>query len=63
MSVPPSTPQDTQAAIAVIIIIVAAWSVFYWRTAVRVAIVVLLVLVFYGVVTGMHGVASALTHH
>jgi hypothetical protein len=42
---------------------VAAWSVFYWRTAVRVAIVVLLVLVFYGVVTGMHGVASALTHH
>jgi len=64
MPLPPSTPQDTQAAIAVVVIFVAACSVIYWRTALKVLLIVALILVMYGVVTGFQGASALLdTHH
>jgi hypothetical protein len=64
MPVSPSTPQDTQAAIAVLAVIIAVWSVVYWRTALKVIFILLLVLVVYGAVVGFHGASSLLaTHH
>lgn len=64
MPIPPSTPQDTQAAIAVLIAIVIGCSVFYWRIAIKVALIVALILVAYGVIAGFHDASSLLaTHH
>ena len=62
MSVPPTTPQDTQAAIAVVVVVLVACSVVYWRTALRVALALVLIILLYGTVTGMHGVLSMLAH-
>lgn len=64
MSVPPSNPQDTQAAIAVLIAIATGCSVIYWRTALRVILIVVLIFAVYGAVIGIHGVTSLMaTHH
>ncbi len=64
MSVSSSTPQDTQAAIAVVVVLLAGWSVVYWRTALKVALIVVLALVAYAVITGFHEASSLLaTHH
>lgn len=64
MAVPPSTPQDTQAAIAVVVVVLIGWSVVYWRTALKVALIVVLALVAYAVITGFHEASSLLaTHH
>lgn len=64
MPLPPSTPQDTQAAIVVLTAIVACWSVIYWRTALKVAIIVVLILVVYGIAVGIHEASALLaTHH
>lgn len=60
MPVQPSTPQDTQAAIAVLVVIAACWSVAYWRTALKAAIIAALVLVAYGVAMGYHEVSALL---
>ncbi|MCW2893311.1 MAG: hypothetical protein JWO75_2800 [Actinomycetia bacterium] len=64
MPVPPTTPQDTQAAIAVFIAIAAGFCVAYWRIAVRLILIVVLALAVYGAVAGIHGVSSLMaTHH
>ncbi len=64
MSVSSSTPQDTQAAIAVVVVLLAGWSVVYWRTALKVALIVVLALVAYAVIIGFHEASSLLaTHH
>jgi hypothetical protein len=63
MPVPPANSQDTQAAVAVLAIIAAGFFVVYWRTALRVMLVVVLALVVYGAVVGIHGVSSLMTAH
>jgi len=47
MPLPPSPPQDTQAAVAVLVTIVAACSVTYWRTALTAILIAVLILVAY----------------
>jgi hypothetical protein len=61
MPVPPSNPQDTQAAIA--ILIAACLCVTYWRTALRVIIIVVIALAIYGAVMGIDGVTSLTAQH
>lgn len=65
MPVPPSDPQATQAVITVLAVIVAGWCVVYWRTALRVILILVLVLAVYGAVIGIHAVSSLMTtqHH
>jgi hypothetical protein len=63
MPVPPTSPQDTQAAIAVIVAIAAGWCIAYWRTALKVILIVVLALAVYGAGTGIHGVSSLITAH
>ena len=65
MSVPPSQPHDTVTAIAVLIIIASTLCVFYWRTALRVILVVAIALALTGAVAVIHDLASLLTtlHH
>ena len=63
MPVPPSNPQDTQAAIAVLIAITACLCVAYWRTALRIILIVVIALAVFGVVAGIDGVASLMAQH
>ncbi len=64
MPLPPSNPQDTQAAIAAAVVVIAAWAVFYWRTALKVAVLVILAVIAYGVTAGFLDALSLLaTHH
>ena len=63
MPVPSSNPQDTQAAIAVLIAIAACLCVAYWRMALRVILVVLIALAIYGAVAGVEGVTSFMASH
>ena len=65
MPLSPSNPQDTQALISVAVVVIAAWAVFYWRTALKVAIIVILVVVAYGVIAGVLDATSLLAtrHH
>ena len=63
MPVPPSNPQDTQAAIAVVIAVAACLGVVYWRTAIRVILIVVIALVVFGAVVGIDGVTSLLAPH
>jgi hypothetical protein len=64
MPVPPSNPQDTQAAVAVLVAIAAGCCVVYWRTALRVIFIMVVILAVYGAVVGIHGVSSLMaTHH
>ncbi len=60
---PPGNPQGTQAAIAILITIVACLCVAYWRMALRVILVVLIALAIYGAVVGIEGVTSVITSH
>ena len=62
MPVPPSNPQGTQAAIAVLIAIAAWLSVAYWRNTLRIIFAVLIALAIYGAIEGMTSV-MALHHH
>jgi hypothetical protein len=59
----PTDPQDTQAAIAVLIAISACLCVAYWRTAVKVVLVILLALTIYGAVVGIEGATSLVAAH
>jgi hypothetical protein len=61
MPVPPSNPQETQAAVAVLILITACLCAVYWRTALRVILIAVIALAVYGTVVGVDGV-SALVH-
>ncbi|MGH3291389.1 MAG: hypothetical protein ACRDP7_06260 [Trebonia sp.] len=63
MPVPPTSPQDTQAAIAVLAVIVAGFCVVYWRTVLRVILIAVLALAVYGAVVGIHGVSSLMAEH
>jgi hypothetical protein len=63
MSVPPTSPQDTQAAIAVLLLIGTACCVVYWRMALRIILVLVIVLVVYGTIAGVVDVRSLLTAH
>jgi hypothetical protein len=65
MSVPPSQPHDTVTVITVLIIVASCLCVFYWRTALRVILVVGIALALTGVVVVIHDLASLLTalHH
>ncbi len=63
MSVPPSSPQDTQAVVAVLVAIAVGWSVIHWRAALKVILIVVVALVVYGTVTGFHDVSSLLATH
>ena len=63
MPVPPSNPQDTQVAIAVLIAITACLCVAYWRTALRIILIVVIALAVFGVVAGVDGVTSLLAQH
>ncbi len=63
MSVPPTTPQDAHAAIAVLLVIAAALCVFYWRMALKIIVIVAIILIIYGTVTGFDDVKSLLTLH
>jgi hypothetical protein len=58
MPVPPNQPQDTQT-VWVVIIFLACLCVVYWRTALRVIVVALVVLAIYGAITGLHGLHHA----
>jgi hypothetical protein len=63
MPVPPNNPQDTQAAIAVLIAIIACLCVAYWRTALRMILIVVIALAVYGAVVGIDGMTSLMAHH
>jgi hypothetical protein len=65
MQVPATNPQDSRAAVAAILIVVVSWSVFYWRTALRVLLVMAVGLIFYTAFTGLSSATSLLTtlHH
>jgi hypothetical protein len=63
MPVPPSSPQDSQAAIAIVIAIAACISVAYWRIALRVILIAVIALAVYGTVVGIHGVSSLIAAH
>jgi hypothetical protein len=63
MPIPSSNPQDTQAAVAVLALIAAGVCVVYWRTALRVILIVVLALAVYGAFVGIHGVSSLMAAH
>jgi hypothetical protein len=63
MPVPPTSPQDTQAAIAVLAAIATCICVVYWRTTLRVILIAVLALAVYGAVVGIHGVSSLMAAH
>ena len=63
MPVPPASPQDTQAAITVLAVIAAGFCVLYWRTALRVILVLVIALAVYGAIVGIHGVSSLMAAH
>ncbi|HTR95921.1 MAG TPA: hypothetical protein VMI73_29665 [Trebonia sp.] len=62
MPVPSSNPNDTLAAIAVLVVIFAGICVIYWRIVVQVLIVALISLALFSVVMSIMG-AIYLTHH
>ena len=63
MSVPPTSPQDTQAAIAVLVLIATACCVVYWRTVLQIILILAIALLVYGTVAGVADVRSLLTSH
>jgi hypothetical protein len=63
MPVPTSNPEDTQAAIAVLIAISACLCVAYWRTTLKVVVIIVLALTIYGAVVGIEGATSLMTAH
>ncbi len=63
MSVPPSQPQDTMTVIAVLVIFAAVLAVAYWRTALRVVLIVAIALAVYGAIAVVYGLASVMAAH
>jgi hypothetical protein len=53
MPVPPASPQDSNA-ILVIALLIASFCAFYWKTALRLVAAVLIALVAYGLIVGLH---------
>ena len=54
MPLPSTTPQDNHA-ILVVVLIVTGLCIAYWRTALRVAVFILIAFAIYGLITGLHG--------
>jgi hypothetical protein len=63
MPVPTGNPHDTHTAIVVLIAIGSCLCVAYWRTALRVILVILLALAIYGAVAGIEGATSFMAAH
>jgi len=63
MPVPPSNPQETQAVVAVLIIVGACICAVYWRTALRVMLIAAIALAVYGSVVGIDAVTSLMAAH
>jgi hypothetical protein len=63
MHVPPNNANGTAAAIAVLIAIAAWIGMRYWRTALRVIVVVLIALAVYGVVVGIDTMTPQVANH
>jgi hypothetical protein len=64
MPIPPGNPQDTQAALTVLITIAAWLTVTYWRTTLRFILIVMIAFTIYGAVAGIDGMRSLMaTHH
>lgn len=63
MPVPPTNPQDAQAAIAVLIAITAGFCVAYWRAVLRLVLIVVIALAIYGAFAGIDGVSSLMAKH
>jgi hypothetical protein len=49
----PSTPHDSHAII-VVVLIIAALCVIYWRLAIRLFVIMLIALAVYGAIAGLH---------
>lgn len=49
----PSTPADSHGII-VVVIIIAALCVIYWRLAIRLFVIAMIALAVYGAIAGMH---------
>jgi hypothetical protein len=63
MPVPPSNPQDTQLAIAVLFAIAAYLCIAHLRTTLRVILAVVIALAIVGAVVGIEDVASLIASH
>lgn len=61
MPVSPSNPLDIQTAIAVLV--AAYLCVAYWRTTLRMILIVVVALAILGAVAGIHGVTSQMVPH
>ena len=61
MSVPTGSPQDTQVAIAALVFVVACLCVAYWRTALRLVLVIFVALIMYGAIVGVTALIAL--HH
>ena len=61
MSTPSASPQDTLAAIAVLVIIGTILCVVYWRTALRALLAVAIAVAVYGVVVVVYGLVWLMT--
>ena len=58
-----SQPQDTLTVIAILAVISAILAVAYWRTALRVILIVAIALAVYGAISVIYGLASVMTAH
>lgn len=54
MPVPPTSPHDSHS-IMVAVLFIAALCVMYWRMAIRLLAIILIVLLVCGVIAGLHG--------
>ena len=63
MPVPPSNPQDTQAAVGVLIAVAAYFCVAHLRTTLRVILAVVIALAIVGALVGIDGVTSLMASH
>lgn len=53
MPVTPPSPQNNDALILVVLL-AAAFCAFYWKTALRLIAIILLTIVAYGLIMGLH---------
>lgn len=63
MAVSPSNAQDTLTVIAVLIGVVACVCVAYWRTALKVILIMAVALAVFGVVAVIYGLAWLMAAH
>lgn len=49
----PSTPQDSHGLLVVVLILVAL-CVIYWRLAIRLFVIIMIAMAVYGAIAGLH---------